>query len=79
MIRQELAYAGLTKRQNEVVKHVVLGKSNLEIGRLLFVDEANIKWHLTNIFKILKVRSRAELIAQHYQALLFQDALGRFK
>lgn len=52
----------LTKKEIEVVKSVVEGHSNRFIANKLLVTEQTIKFHLTNIYKKMDVKSRAQLI-----------------
>ena len=51
----------LTERQHEIIELVKTGKTNKEIGNLLFVSENTVKYHLKNIYEILRVSSRVEL------------------
>lgn len=43
--------AGLTRREREVLSELVLGKSNREISRALYISERTVKKHLTNLFR----------------------------
>lgn len=52
----------LTPRQREVVTEMCKGKANKEIARTLCMAEATVKLHLTEIFKTLGVKSRAQAI-----------------
>jgi two-component system, NarL family, nitrate/nitrite response regulator NarL len=52
---------GLTPREMEVVKMIVVGYSNREIGQKLGVSEQTIKHHLTSAFDKLGVYNRLEL------------------
>ncbi|MGG5508020.1 MULTISPECIES: LuxR C-terminal-related transcriptional regulator [unclassified Myroides] len=51
----------LTDRQSKIIELVKLGKTNKEIGNLLFVSENTVKYHLKNIYEVLRVNSRVEL------------------
>lgn len=53
----------LTHREAEIAAHVIKGKANKKIADDLFVCEKTIKFHLTNIYRKLSVKSRAEMIA----------------
>ena len=55
----------LTLRQQEVIDLVVKGLSNQEVANQLFIDEKTVKFHLTAIYKILSLKSRAELIIKY--------------
>jgi len=54
-------YKRLTKKQIQIMKLVVMGHSNKEIARKLFISEYTVKSHLYNIFKKLKVNKRGQL------------------
>jgi DNA-binding NarL/FixJ family response regulator len=51
----------LTKRELEVVRKIALGYSNRRIAHELYVTEAAIKGHVTNLLKKFECRSRLEL------------------
>lgn len=53
---------GLSMRETEVAMMVVKGLSNKQVADQLFVTEKTIKFHLTNIYKKMNVKSRAQLI-----------------
>ena len=50
----------ITPRQREILKLVVEGQTNAQIGRELFLSESTIKQHLRAAYKILEVRNRTE-------------------
>lgn len=50
----------LTQRQAEVLAELVKGRSNKEIARELGMGEPTVKGHLVTIFRVLRVRNRAE-------------------
>jgi DNA-binding CsgD family transcriptional regulator len=52
----------LSPREREVVKWVMKGSSNKEIARELFLSEATVKKHLSNIFEKLGIKNRVQLI-----------------
>ena len=51
---------GLTERESEILKLVVQGLTNREIGERLHLSEKTIKHYITNILEKLHVRSRME-------------------
>jgi DNA-binding CsgD family transcriptional regulator len=53
---------GLTRRQREVLEHVITGSSNATIADALRVSERAIEQHLTAIFDRAAVDSRAALV-----------------
>ena len=61
--REQLA--GLTAREEEILKLLATGDSNREIGRRLFISEQTVKNHVASIFRKLQVndRTKAALLA----------------
>jgi len=62
MLRDVLIQKGLSNREAEVAELVTKGLSNKEVANQLFVTEKTVKFHLTNIYKKMNVKSRAQLI-----------------
>lgn len=62
MLRDVLIQKGLSNREAEVAELVSKGLSNKEVANQLFVTEKTVKFHLTNIYKKMNVKSRAQLI-----------------
>jgi DNA-binding CsgD family transcriptional regulator len=59
---------GLSSRELEVLRLVSSGRTNREIGELLFISEKTASRHLSHIFDKLGIRSRAEaarIAAEH--------------
>jgi DNA-binding CsgD family transcriptional regulator len=52
----------LTKREWDVINHLLEGKSNKMIASALHVSSSTVEFHLKNIFSKLQVSSRTELI-----------------
>lgn len=61
--REQLA--GLTPREEEILKLLATGDSNREIAQRLFISEQTVKNHVASIFRKLRVndRTRAALLA----------------
>ena len=59
----------LSKREEEILKLVALGKSNREIGEALDLQEKTIKHYMTSILEKLQVRNRVEaaMLARQHQ------------
>lgn len=51
----------LTKREKEIVKHILLGEKRKEIAQTLFISDSAVRNHTTSIFKKLEVSKRNEL------------------
>jgi len=62
MLKDILTQKGLSHREAEVAELVSKGLSNKEVANQLFVTEKTVKFHLTNIYKKMSVKSRAQLI-----------------
>jgi DNA-binding CsgD family transcriptional regulator len=54
----------LSAREKEVVKLLLQGKSNKEIGLALGVSVSTVEFHLKNVYRKLGVKSRTEAILQ---------------
>jgi two-component system NarL family response regulator len=52
----------LTPREVDVIRMVVRGKSNKEIGNVFNISESTVKVHMTHILEKLKVSGRTEAI-----------------
>ncbi len=55
----------LSKREREVVDLMVQDCSNLEIAQKLFLSEATVKRHVTNIYGKLQIKKRTQLLNLH--------------
>jgi DNA-binding CsgD family transcriptional regulator len=55
------ALAGVTRQEHRVLSYVADGYTNKQIARALDCSESVIKFHLRNLFRKLKVSSRAAL------------------
>ncbi|KGX85894.1 response regulator [Pontibacillus marinus] len=58
----------LTKRESDVLKEIMKGKSNKEISSSLYITEKTVKTHVSNILSKLEVhdRTQAALFAVKY-------------
>jgi DNA-binding NarL/FixJ family response regulator len=50
----------LTRRELEILQLVAEGHSNAQVGRMLWVTEQTVKFHLSNIYRKLDVANRTE-------------------
>jgi DNA-binding NarL/FixJ family response regulator len=55
----------LTRRELDVLEHMVTGESNADIARALVVSEGTVKFHVKNILRKLNVSNRAEATARY--------------
>jgi len=53
---------GLTKREQDVLSAVCLGKTNVEIAKELNISDSVIELHLTKIYKKLGAKNRAHAV-----------------
>ncbi|MBQ4382060.1 MAG: right-handed parallel beta-helix repeat-containing protein [Oscillospiraceae bacterium] len=53
---------GLTRREADVLREYLAGKSRTEIGQSLFISESTVKNHVSSIFSKLGVKNRRELL-----------------
>lgn len=74
MLRDVLIQKGLSNREAEVAELVSQGLSNKEVANQLFVTEKTVKFHLTNIYKKMSVKSRAQLIVWCLPHLSFTES-----
>jgi DNA-binding CsgD family transcriptional regulator len=73
MLRDVLTQKGLSNREAEVAELVTKGLSNKEVANQLFVTEKTVKFHLTNIYKKMNVKSRSQLIVWCMPHMSFQE------
>ena len=52
--------AGLTSRETEVLKLVVMGKSNKEIAEELVISIRTVERHIANVYQKIGARGRIE-------------------
>lgn len=62
IIKEELKRLRLTEGQIPVALWVIQGASNKYVGHKLHISEKTVKFHLTNIYKKVGVKSRCALI-----------------
>jgi DNA-binding NarL/FixJ family response regulator len=58
-----MAQPELSQRELEILRQMALGKSNKEIGQVLYISEFTVKNHVSSILKKLNAIGRMEAIA----------------
>jgi DNA-binding NarL/FixJ family response regulator len=61
------AASTLTERELQVLRGMSQGKSNIQIGRELFLSEDTIKTHARRLFRKMAVRDRAQAVAEGFR------------
>ena len=57
--------ASLNERQTEILESIVSGMSYKLIAEKLFISVETVRYHVKNIYEILQVHSRFELISKN--------------
>lgn len=76
MLLDVLRGKGLSYREAEVATEVVKGIGNKEVATKLFVTEKTIKFHLTNIYRKMGLKSRSQLIVWCMPHVTFTEQPG---
>jgi DNA-binding CsgD family transcriptional regulator/DNA polymerase III delta prime subunit len=63
---------GLTPREQEVLQHVVEGRTNRQIARALFISEKTASVHVSNIMRKLGAANRSEAAAIAHRLRLLE-------
>jgi DNA-binding CsgD family transcriptional regulator len=66
----------LTRRELDVLEHMVRGETNADIARALVVSEGTVKFHVKNILRKLHASNRAEATSR-YLRLSLRHGEGR--
>ena len=60
----------LTRREVDVLEHMVRGETNADIARALVVSEGTVKFHVKNILRKLNASNRAEATSRYMRLSL---------
>lgn len=66
-LAERMSRPSLTDRELDVLRQIVSGKSNKEIGRELAISEATVKTHINNILGKLGVTDRTQAVTTALQ------------
>ncbi|PKF78872.1 helix-turn-helix transcriptional regulator [Vibrio sp. vnigr-6D03] len=55
-------YSKLTRREQQIIRHLAKGATNTEIADKLFVSENTVKTHLHNLFKKIHAKNRLQAL-----------------
>ncbi len=61
-LKTHLSEQGLSRRETEVVVLVLQGLTNRQVADKLCVAEKTVKFHLTNIYKRMKISRRSQIV-----------------
>jgi DNA-binding NarL/FixJ family response regulator len=67
----------LTAREREILRLIVSGLNNAEIGQELYIGETTVKTHVTHILQKLNLRDRVQAVVLAYQTGLFEPDARR--
>jgi DNA-binding NarL/FixJ family response regulator len=66
---------GLSERELSILAALADGKSNKQIAQEFWLAEQTVKFHLTNVYRKLRVSTRTEAVRQAYQLGLLESPL----
>ncbi len=73
LLCQKMKELALSRRQSEIVLEIMRGRTNKEISEKLLVSLQTVKDHIHDIFRLLNIRNRSELILKVMGDLPFSE------
>ncbi|MCA0971399.1 response regulator transcription factor [Halobacillus litoralis] len=73
VVEEEKEDVSITSKEQEILKEVAKGKSNREIAQTFYKSPRTIEYNLTEIFKKLQVKTRAEAVLKSKQLGIITD------
>ena len=62
----------LTNREIDILKSIARGKTNAEIAEELFISEATVRTHVSNLLSKLNLRDRVQIVSFAYESGIVQ-------
>jgi DNA-binding NarL/FixJ family response regulator len=62
----------LTSREIDILKSIARGKTNAEIAQELYIGEATVRTHVSNLLSKLDLRDRVQVVAFAYESGIVQ-------
>jgi DNA-binding NarL/FixJ family response regulator len=72
-LAESMAHPQLSEREHQVLQYIAIGKSNKEIGQVLYISENTVKGHVKSILAKLDAMGRTEAIAVALRRGLIQS------
>jgi DNA-binding CsgD family transcriptional regulator len=64
IMRQYLQTQGISRREQDIIGLLMIGKSSEDIEKMLFISTHTVKNHIYNIYRKLGIKNRAQLLSQ---------------
>jgi DNA-binding CsgD family transcriptional regulator len=63
----------LSRRENEIMRHVILGMTNIEIAAELFISPVTVRNHVSSILTKLDAKNRTQAVVKYLDAVRSRD------
>jgi len=74
-LKQKGKLKTITERETDVLGLIARGNTNSEISKQLFISEATVKTHVSNLFTKLDLRDRVQAVVFAYESGLIQPGM----